>query len=154
MSPTLRAARASDTAALVELRALMFADMGAGAGESDWRGAAAQWFSRAVEDPLVHVAVIEEQHAIVGCGMVEIRLGAPGPDCPGGRTAHVSNLVTRREARGRGLGSRCLAHLLAWAAERADRVELFASESGIGLYRRTGFVEAPHPAMRLALTPP
>lgn len=86
--------------------------------------------------------------------MVEIRHGAPGPGCPGGRTAHVSNLVTRREARGRGLAGWCLAHLLDWAAGRADRAELFASDSGVEMYRRLGFVETPNPAMRLTLTAP
>lgn len=152
MSAVLRPATADDVAALVELRALMFADMGMTAEGAEWRASASAWFARAVEDPAICLVVVEDDDRLLACGMAEVHHGAPGPTCPTGRTAHLSNLVTRREARGRGLASRCLAHLLAWAAEHADRVELHASADGLAMYRRLGFVETSNPAMRRTLT--
>ena len=79
----------------------------------------------------------------------QVRLAPQGaqPTCP--------TSSTRRRARGRGLASQCMAHLLEWAAEHADRVELHASEDGgRAKYRRMGFIETANPAMRLALTAP
>lgn len=152
MSPTLRPARASDVEDLVEMRALMFAEMGVTSDRSDWRASAGEWFMHAVDDPSVCLVVFEDNGTLVACGMAEVHRGAPGPTCPTGRTAHVSNLVTRRSARGRGLASQCMAHLLKWATEHADRVELHASDDGAAMYRRMGFEETANPAMRLALT--
>jgi ribosomal protein S18 acetylase RimI-like enzyme len=151
MSPILRPASASDADALVEMRALMFADLGVTSERSDWRVSARDWFVRAVDDPFVCLVVIEDNDTLVSCGMAEIQRGAPGPTCPTGRTAHVSNLVTRRDARGRGFATQCMSHLLKWAAEHADRVELHASDDGIAMYRRMGFEETANPAMCLTV---
>lgn len=152
MTANLRPAIAADVAALVEMRALMFTDMGVEARDRNWRVSAHGWFLRAVGDPSVCLVVIEDGDTLVSCGMAEIHRGAPGPTCPTGRTAHLSNLVTRREDRGRGHARRCLTHLLEWAAEHADRAELHASDDGMSMYRRLGFEETANPAMRLTLT--
>ncbi|MCD6638699.1 MAG: GNAT family N-acetyltransferase [Nocardioides sp.] len=151
MNAVLRPATTADVAALVELRALMFTDMGVDAEGQDWQALARDWFLRAVGDPSVCLVVVEDGDAVVSSGMAEVRSGAPGPTCPTGRTAYLSNLVTRREARGRGHAGRCLAHLLEWAAGHADRVELHASEDGMAMYRRLGFAETANPAMRLTV---
>jgi GNAT superfamily N-acetyltransferase len=100
----------------------------------------------------VCLVVIEDGQTLLSCGMAEIHRGAPGPTCPSGRTAHLSNLVTRRDARGRGFARQCMNHLLEWAAERADRAELHASDGGMTLYRRMGFEETANLAMRRALS--
>ena len=154
MSPILRPASTSDVDALVEMRALMFAEMGVTSERSDWRVAARDWFLSAVDDPSVCLVVIDENGTLLSCGMAEIQRGAPGPNCPTGRTAHVSNLVTRRDARRCGFARQCMTHLLKWAVERADRVELHASEDGMTMYRRMGFEETANPAMRLTMTTP
>jgi ribosomal protein S18 acetylase RimI-like enzyme len=152
MSPILRPASFSDVTALVEMRALMFADMGVNANSSEWQASARDWFLRAVRDPSVCLVVIEDDETLLSCGMAEIHRGAPGPTCPSGRTAHLSNLVTRRDARGRGFARRCMTHLLEWAAEHADRAELHESDGGMALYRRMGFEETANPAMRRAVS--
>lgn len=138
MSRTLRPARDSDVKDLVEMRALMFAEMGVTSDRSDWRASAGEWFMHAVDDPSVCLVVVEDNGALLACGMAEVHPGAPGHTCPTGRTAHVSNLVTRRSTRRPGLASQCMAHLLKWAAEHADRVELHASDDGAAMYRLGG----------------
>lgn len=144
----LRPATTSDVESLVEMRALMFSDMGVDPGGSDWQNAARGWFLEAVDDPSVRLVVVEEDGFVVACGMAEIHHGAPGPSCPTGRVAHISNLVTRSQSRGRGHGRRCMVDLLDWTADRVDRAELHASEAGIALYRRLGFTETANPSMR------
>ena len=152
MNPLLRPATAADVAALVEMRALMFTDMGLNANDCEWRVSARDWFLRAVSDPSVCLVVIEDGDTLASCGMAEIYRGAPSPSCPTGRTAHLSNLVTRREERGRGFARWCMTHLLEWAAEHADRAELHASDDGLAMYRLMGFEETANPAMRRSVS--
>jgi ribosomal protein S18 acetylase RimI-like enzyme len=152
MDPILRPATAADVAALVEMRALMFRDMGVDADDRDWRVFARDWFLRAVSDPSVCLVVVEDGDTLVSCGMAEIHRGAPGPTCPTGRTAHLSNLVTRREHRGRGHARRCMTHLLEWVSEHAERAELHASDDGLAMYRLMGFRETANPAMRRSVS--
>jgi GNAT superfamily N-acetyltransferase len=154
MSLTVRPATASDATAWVEMRALMFTDAGMENSEADWQTNARDWFHDAVNDPSMRLVVIDDgNHDLLSCGMAQVHQGAPGPTCPSGRTAHVSNIVTRRSARGRGLATLCMTHLLQWAANHADRAELHASAHGISLYRELGFSETLYPSMRLKLTP-
>lgn len=153
MADLLRRATLADVDSLVELRALMFAEMGVASDGVGWAGSARGWFARAVDDPAVCLVVVERDGELLSCGLAELRLGAPGPTCPTGVTAQLSNLVTRPGSRGRGLAGRCLAELLEWSGEHADRAELHASGQGIGLYRSWGFVETTNPAMRLDLRP-
>ena len=154
VQPAIRPAVASDVDALVELRAVMFADMGVEPDGPEWRSAARAWFARALDQRFVHIAVVEADDQLVACGMVELHAGAPSPMCPTGRTAHLSNLVTRREARGRGFGSLCMNYLIEWAEQHAERVELHASAHGLGMYERRGFVVTANPSMRLPLSQP
>lgn len=116
MNPVVRLAGAADVEALIEMRALMFADMGVDTTGSDWLPAARTWFARAVDQPSICIVVVEQDDGLLlSCGMVELHAGPPGPMSPTGNTAHLSNLVTVRDARGRGYGSLCLKFLVKWA---------------------------------------
>jgi ribosomal protein S18 acetylase RimI-like enzyme len=56
--------------------------------------------------------------------------------------AHIYDLSTSSSARGRGLGSAMMTHVLRYARDRgAKRAFLLASAAGLGVYRRLGFDE-------------
>ena len=80
---TTRRARADDVAALVDLRRLMFQDMGSGgATDSDWQDAARQWFARRVAAPGVCLIVVEAHDVVVAAAMGTLRDAAPSPSSP------------------------------------------------------------------------
>jgi GNAT superfamily N-acetyltransferase len=107
-----------------------------------WPDAAKTAIVRAmyVKDFALPVADREIHHFLV-------RLGPRPVACSslfiGGDQAFVTNIGTRPEARGRGLGSAATAATLELARSLGRRVAtLTASVDGRGVYRRMGFVEA------------
>ncbi len=66
--------------------------------------------------------------------------------------AHVLNMYTRPERRGRGYARGLLAYAISWARERRyDRVALNAMPAGEPLYRSLGFTEYEDEALVLKL---
>ncbi|MBP6994668.1 MAG: GNAT family N-acetyltransferase [Phycicoccus sp.] len=68
---------------------------------------------------------------------------------------HVSLLFVTADARGSGIGTALMQHLLEWGRMHAvDRVQLNAAATARGLYRRIGFTEPDAGLMELRLAQP
>lgn len=151
--PELRRAAPADAAALLRLRELMLAEMGASVSDVDWKRPALDWFAEMLRRPAEFAAfVVDDQQAgVVACAAGSCDSRAPAPGNPAGCHGHVFNMSTDPAHRGRGHGRRCLEALLDWfrASTDARVVHLNATEDGIRLYRSAGFTEPAHPALRL-----
>ena len=78
--------------------------------------------------------------------------GLPRPGRPARPWVHVTNLYVAQGARRAGLGERLLNAGLEWSRDnRALWVQLGATSSGAGLYRRAGFSPADARLLRLDL---
>lgn len=146
-----RRATAADAVALAGLRAAMFGAMGDDVGGDDapWRSAARAWFAVAVDDDAVLVTVAEEDGAVVSSAVAVLVPRAPSPDDPAAASAHVSQVSTLPDHRGRGHARACLALLLDLLEQRGvRRADLHATRQGDALYRSLGFVDAPNPGLR------
>ncbi|MGF1425640.1 GNAT family N-acetyltransferase [Kitasatospora sp. LaBMicrA B282] len=147
----LRAATTHDGEALLRLWGLLFDD------DADvhepWRGHAAQWFARFVDDPdHARLPVIEVDGAIVATAIGTLELGVPNPQCTKGRTVRLANLITLPEHRGHGYGKALVLDVLGWARSiDADRVDLSATPDGKRLYDKLGFALTSAPRMKFVL---
>ncbi|MFD1721710.1 GNAT family N-acetyltransferase [Amnibacterium endophyticum] len=148
---TVRLATPADSAALVRLRAEMFAAIGqdVGAEDAPWRAAARAWFEGAVDGAAL-VAVAEEPGAgVVASAMAVLLPRAPSPEDPSASSAHVSQVSTLPGHRRRGHARACLRLLLDELERRGVvRADLHATAEGDALYRGLGFTEPAHPALR------
>ena len=152
---TIRRASSTDAAAVVELRALMFASMGvAGVDDQRWRQAAQEWLERELGGRHTCVALAVAADGRVAAGaMAALRFEAPSPVNPNGVWGLVNNVATQPDARRQGLARACVVEVLRWLREdtEAHVVELFATGEGAGLYDELGFTPTAWPAMRLRL---
>jgi GNAT superfamily N-acetyltransferase len=154
----VRRATAADSAAVVELRALMFSAMGVpGVDDLGWRRAATAWFERELDGPRACAVVAEDAEGrVVSGAMGGLRFETPSPVNPNGVWGLLNNVATRPEARRQGLARACVVGVLDWFRDETEArvVELFATGEGAGLYEELGFTRTAWPAMRLRLTPP
>lgn len=158
MDATIRLAGAADAAHVVELRAEMFRAMGtdqATVADPGWRDAFLDWLVDALDDNLAAVALAElADGRIVSSAVGQVLDHPPSPTHTVARSGRVGSVCTYPEFRGRGLGSACVAQVLAWFRESTDVqvVDLSATQFGVGIYRRLGFVEREYPNMRMRLS--
>lgn len=147
----LRAATAHDAAALLHLWGLLFDD-DAGTQEP-WRGHAAEWFTRFVDDrDNARFPVIEVDGVIVATAIGTLELGVPNPQCTMGHTVRLANLITLPEHRGQGYGTALVLDVISWARSiDADRVDLSATPEGKRLYDKLGFTLTSAPRMKFVL---
>jgi ribosomal protein S18 acetylase RimI-like enzyme len=150
MTVAVRFATPGDAAALVSLRAAMFAAMGQDVADPGWRAAAEGWFATRLRGDDVLVAVVDEPGAgPVACAMAVLEQRAPAPTNPAGLAAHLSQVSTLPAHRRQGYARRCLELLLAALDERGvRRTDLFATGDGAALYASLGFRTSPYPALR------
>ncbi len=102
---TTRRATPADAAAVTELRALMFSDMGVpGVDDPGWREAATAWFVRELGGSRACVVLAEDADGTVVAGaMAGLRFETPSPVNPNGVWGLVNNVATLPEARRQGL---------------------------------------------------
>lgn len=147
MAARVRRAGAGDVDALVRLRGVMFARLGADPGPpaAPWREQARAWFRERLADADTFAAFVVDVpgEGVVSVAVGTIGRGAPGPAAPDGRYGQVSNVATEPEHRRQGHARACLAALLAWFDDETDvsRVQLHASPDGAPLYRSLGFAD-------------
>lgn len=142
----IRHATPEDAPALVELRALMLAEMGSDPGPADepWRPAARAWFAeRLAQGTAIAVVAEHPVDGVVASAVGSVEQRTPSPSSPDGWHARVSGVATRPAHRGRGLARRCTETLLARLRTEttAHVVELNASAVAESLYRDLGFGE-------------
>lgn len=148
-----RRATVADVPALVELRAEMFDSMGVDEGSRSWREAATAWFTQRLEHPAYRIVVVEVDGEIAACAVGSVRDCAPSPTSPTGGDVLINNVCTRPGARGRGYASAALDAVMAWAQDTgAGRAELVATDAGVGIYRRAGFIAGNSRLMRAPLS--
>ncbi|WOP18150.1 GNAT family N-acetyltransferase [Raineyella sp. LH-20] len=148
----VRVAGPADLEALVELRAEMFRAMGTSDTCGPWRVTARQWFADRLDHPDYRIMVVEAAGGVVACAVGAIRDAAPSPASPDGRDVLVSNVCTAEPFRGLGYGRAAFDAVLAWARRTGvGRAELMATEAGLPLYERAGFVAQQCVAMRATL---
>lgn len=152
MTMRVRRAMAADVAALVDLRAEMFAAMGVDASEGSWRAAVHDWFEARLDHPDFGIFVVEGDGVVVASAVGAIRDAAPSPTCPTGRDILINNVCTFPSYRGNGHGSAAFEAVLEWARQTGvRRAELMATEDGRGIYEKAGFVVNGSVAMRAEL---
>lgn len=84
--------------------------------------------------------------SLAASGIVELSTRIPTPLSASGSHAYISSMSTDPRWRRRGLARLVIAALLDEVTRRdVDRVELHATDDGIGLYRSVGFVERAGP---------
>ena len=153
----VRRAGAADAAALVRLRAAMYADMGesADAPDAPWRAAAEAWFTAWLPrtDEVAAFVVEEPGAGPVACALGLVEHPPPSPSNPVGVRGHVSQVSTLPAFQRRGYARACVTALLDWFERETDarRLDLSATTSGEPLYRSLGFAPSPYPALRLRL---
>ncbi|MCW2607840.1 MAG: hypothetical protein JWO60_2533 [Frankiales bacterium] len=139
---TLRRAVPADAAALVHLRSLMHEAMGSDPSDPAYRAAAEGAFVERLADDDAFVAfVVEEDGAVVACGVGHVEQHLPSPHQLDGRRGHVSSMSTEPSARRRGHARTVLEALMGWMREEQglSRVDLRATPDGQPLYQALGF---------------
>ena len=147
----LRRATVDDIPVLVELQALLFAEMGDGqAANAAWRIPAARWLAeRLGSDACVYV--VESEGSVVACALGYLHTAPPSPSSRTPLRGHISNVVTAPPHRRRGHARACVAALLHWFRDDtpAEVVDLSASRDGRALYESMGWRLRDDPTMRL-----
>lgn len=90
-----------------------------------------------------HIACFAElDGCVVGCGGLCIQREMPSPENRNGLCGYLMNIYTRKEFRGRGIGTETVSWLIARARERRiEKIYLEASMEGRFLYRKLGFTD-------------
>jgi len=151
---SIRPVTLDDLETFLELRVLMFEGLGRGGAELQASlPRMRSYFREALPSGVYRGWFAELDGRPVACiGLVPHAL-PPSPSNPHGKTAHLTNIVTRVEHRRRGLARQLLAHVLDIVrGEDFSLVVLHASTEGRELYEEFGFALREHaPEMTLAL---
>ena len=154
----VRRAKPDDADALVRLRGLMLAAMGADVGGPDapWRAVARRWFAEQLASPETFAAYVVDDPAVgvVAGAAGNVYVHPPGPKDLSTLRGHLYNVSTEPDFRRRGLARACVAALMDWFRDETavGQIELHATPDGIDLYRALGFIEAGYPTLRLRLS--
>lgn len=149
----LRRATVDDIPALVELQALLFAEMGhAHVSAPAWRDPAAAWLAQRLGSE-VCVSVVEVEGALVACALGYLHTAPPSPSSITDVRGHISNVITVEGHRSRGYARACVEALLEWFRDEtsAEVVDLSASKDGLALYESMGWRRRDDPTMRLQI---
>ncbi|MDO5736410.1 MAG: GNAT family N-acetyltransferase [Propionibacteriaceae bacterium] len=150
----LRRATVEDIPELVELQALLFADMGHdNASTTSWRNPAADW----LRDHLgvdACVYVVDDAGTLVACALGYLHTAPPSPSSMTDLRGHISNVVTIESHRRRGHARRCVDALMEWFTQEtsAEVVDLSASPDGQPLYESMGWQVRDDPTMRRSIS--
>ena len=146
---TLRRADASDVEALVHLRGLMHAAMGADPTTPGWAQACrAALLQRLVEQDRFAAFVVDVDGRPVSGGVGWVEEHLPSPRQLDGRRGHVASMSTEPAHRRAGHGRAVLQALLSWFdALGVPRIDLRATPDGQRLYESFGFRVLSGPTM-------
>lgn len=138
----IRLAEPADAETLVELRELMFTEMGVDDAPSitRLRDLAVPWTRGALESGDAFGLVAEVDGRVVGGVTMSVNRTQPQRRVPDGRVAMVYGLFVVEDERGRGLGRRLVEGCVELARERGIRlVALHAAPRARPIYERIGF---------------
>jgi len=140
---TLRAATITDAPILARQRRLMFNAQGPlPAADGDQMEAAIRgYIQRAMPAGTFRAWVVEQEHAVVAGGGLQLRTLMPRPGFVLGEPEGlIVSMWTEPDHRRKGLGRRVVQAILAWGrANGVTRFTLHASQDGRPLYQLYGF---------------
>ena len=90
------------------------------------------------------ILVAQEETQIVSHISIQRIPKVPKPNRIDDALGYVTNVYTRPAYRGQGIGTRLMAHVLAWAQEQdLESLIVWPSETSVGFYERAGFRGSP-----------
>ena len=109
-----------------------------------------RWIRASTRPGAIHYSVATTPDgAVLGWGHAILIHQLPGPGFPTGLMGQINSVITASEHRGHGVGAAVTSSLLRWLTDQgAEVVDLLASGSALGLYRRLGFTEPHSTALR------
>lgn len=124
------------------------------ADDGEWRSRAAGVILAQLGDPTIRYVVAEASGVVVGWGRAAVLQAVPGPGFPTGVMGNIQSLVVAPAHRGTGLGTRIATDLNSWLFEEgAEVVDLLATPHAEAIYRRLGYEQTHHVALRRELAP-
>ncbi|MBM2822215.1 MAG: acetyltransferase [Thermoleophilia bacterium] len=151
-SVVIRTATVDDVAELAELRrTFTFEDSTEGeARRSDFEESFTHLVSSGIRSGRWVVWVAEAEGAIVSHAFVGTIEKIPRPIAEHRAIGYLTNVYTRPEFRGRGIGGRVLDAVTAWALESdVELLMVWPSEASFGHYERHGFADRGEPLVWL-----
>ncbi len=144
MEITIERVTPEEAPLLLEWRMRVLREVFADHGDADWesiRSGNEAYYAVHLADG-THVACFARDEAgrIVGCGGICYQQELPSPDNPRGGCGYLMNIFTIPELRGRGIGKKIVAYLVADAkARHTEKIYLESSEAAKRMYMRLGF---------------
>ncbi|MBO4477345.1 MAG: GNAT family N-acetyltransferase [Lachnospiraceae bacterium] len=137
-------ARIKDIPELVRLRIAYMIDDYGSVSDADRRAMEEQlpgYFERKLGRELVAFVARDGEHLVATVYLLIIEKPA-NPAFLNGLEGEVLNVFTEKEYRGRGISTRLLNEMIAYAKEKQlCRIDLKATDEGYKLYKKLGFVE-------------
>ena len=120
--------------------------------EASLRKSLNEYFATALQDNSFMGIVAEDGDTIAGSGGFVIHEMPGNFSTPGGRKGYILNIYTLPPYRTRGIASTIVDMLIDEARRlKLDKVYLHASDAGIEIYRKKGFIEPDMPELELKL---
>jgi GNAT superfamily N-acetyltransferase len=155
-APKIRFAEPVDAAALAELRYALRSSTGkATESRSDFLARCTAWMENHLTDEQRwRCWVAEHDEELIGAVWLQLVEKIPNPRAETEYHAYVTNFYIDESARGRGLGSRLLHHVIEWCQSHdVHAVILWPTERSRSLYQRHGFAVR-EDIMELIIDPP
>jgi ribosomal protein S18 acetylase RimI-like enzyme len=144
----VRDAAPDDAAALIRIREVMLASFLDDVGDGSWRAEATVVLREQLEAGAMIGVLAEVDGSVAAGALARVWRQLPGPD-DDGRRAWIFSVATEEPYRRRGLAREVVTRLV----ERLDarglpRIDLTASDDGMGLYLSLGFAPSDAPLLR------
>jgi len=154
MDYQIRQASSDDVAELAQLRYDFRARLSAPIeDEPDFIERCRSWMMQRLGDGRWHCWVAEDDGRLIGNVWIQIVEKIPAPTDEPEEHAYLTNFFVLEAARGRGVGSAILSHVLAWSERRrVHAVFLWPTTRTRAMYERHGFL-ADGDAMQLLFAP-
>jgi GNAT superfamily N-acetyltransferase len=154
MDYQIRQASSDDVAELAQLRYDFRSRLSAPIeDEADFTERCRSWMMQRLGDGRWHCWVAEDDGRLIGNVWIQIVEKIPAPTDEPEEHAYLTNFFVSEVARGRGVGSAILSHVLAWSERRrVHAVFLWPTTRTRAMYERHGFL-ADGDAMQLLFAP-
>lgn len=103
------------------------------------------YYKRGFQDDSFIIFFAYEEDKVIGCGGVSFYEVMSTFDYPNGRAAYIMNMYTEQNYRKKGIATKILDCLVNECLQRGiDRITLEASDMGLSVYEKYGFVKTKH----------
>lgn len=154
-APVFRLARPADAAQMAELRVAMqreVKDLAEAAIHADSVAQIRAFFDESLATQNYIGAVADMDGSLVAANGLVFYRRPPGLKGNSGLIGYVTNVYTVPQWRGRGIASALMKILIGEARRlKLDKIHLGATDDGVGVYRKCGFLPVNHTAMEMNL---